>query len=47
MFLLTINIRICLATMQMLSLDANMRVMAILDAAIRSSREGGEAQIIG
>ncbi|MBR5527720.1 MAG: hypothetical protein IKV97_01865, partial [Clostridia bacterium] len=32
---------------EMLSLDANMRVMAILDAAIRSSREGGEAQIIG
>ena len=30
---------------EMLSLDANMRVMAILDAAIRSSRNCEEAEI--
>ena len=32
---------------EMLTLDANMRVMAILDATIRSSRDGEEAKIIG
>ncbi|MBE6571368.1 MAG: Gfo/Idh/MocA family oxidoreductase [Ruminococcaceae bacterium] len=31
---------------EMLSLDANMRVMAILDAAIKSSRGGSEAKIL-
>jgi len=32
---------------EILTLDANMRVMAILDATIRSSRGGEEAEILG